>query len=106
MSFLFILVLMLALMWIFFVRPQRRRQLQQSSMLSNLEAGDEIVTAGGLYGRIQAVEEDEVSLEIAPGTNVRLAKRAIAAVLPPDEEEEEEEAIEAAPDEESITNPR
>src|SRR5437762_7481521 len=82
-------------MWVLLIRPQRRRQMEQQDLLGNLEVGDEIVTAGGLYGHVEAVEEDEIRLEIAPGTVVRVAKRAIAAVMPDEEEEEEEEEEEA-----------
>lgn len=105
MSFLILLVLMLALMWLLFVRPQRRRQVEQSTMLTNLSVGDEILTAGGLYGTIATVEDDEVGLEIAPGLTVRVAKRAVAAVLPPDEEEELEEEDETPQPESTGTAP-
>ena len=56
--------------------------------------GKEIVTAGGLYGTITALEDDEARVEIADGVEVRVAKRAIAGVLSEDEEDEEPEALE------------
>jgi preprotein translocase subunit YajC len=87
---LLIIVGLLVVMWLVLIRPQRRRQTQQRDMLSNLSVGDEIVTAGGLYGHVEAIEEDEIRLEIAPGTVVRIAARAIAAVLPDEDEEYEE----------------
>ena len=97
-GFLIIIVAIFALMWLFVIRPQKRRQLAQQTLLESVSEGDEILTAGGLYGTVRAVEGDEVTLEVAPGTNVRLAKRAVAAILTsdaeleePDEEEEEEE---------------
>jgi preprotein translocase subunit YajC len=86
----FLILVMLALMWLLLIRPQRRRQLEQQQLLSRLAPGDEVVTAGGLYGTIADVVEDEVRLEIAPGTTVRVAKRAVAAIVTPDEEEQEE----------------
>ena len=58
-------------------------------MLDDLAVGDEVVTAGGLYGTITELEDDSVRLEIAPELTVRVAKRAIAAVLPPELEEAE-----------------
>ena len=91
MEFLIVMAGLFAVMWLVLIRPQRRRQVQQAEMLANLEVGDEILTAGGLYGEIQSVEEDEVRLEIAPGTSVRVAKRAVAAVLSDEEEDEEAE---------------
>jgi preprotein translocase subunit YajC len=95
-SFLIVIVVLILLMWVLMVRPQRRKQVRQQSMLENVSDGDEILTAGGVYGTVRSVEDDEILLEIAPGTEVRLAKRAIAAVIPPDEEEGEAEELESA----------
>ena len=77
-------------MWLLLIRPQRRKQQEQQDLLSNLQIGDEIVTAGGIYGTISEVEDGDLTVEIAPGTNVRMAKRAVAAILTDEEEEEEE----------------
>jgi preprotein translocase subunit YajC len=77
-------------------------------MLERLAVGDEVVTAGGLYGVVEALEEGEVKLEIAPGTTVRVAKRAIAAVVSPKDEErpvEDEEEAEPASQEEETASP-
>ena len=92
-GYIFILVL-LALMWFLLIRPQRRRQLEQQRMIDSLRVGKEIVTAGGLYGTVTEVAGDEVRLEIADGIEVRVAKRAVAAIVSEDEEEEEPEALE------------
>ena len=93
-GYLILIVLVFALMWFLLIRPQRRRQMLQQQMLSRLEVGDEILTAGGLYGRITALGNDDVTLEIAPGTTVRLDRRAVAARVPPGGEEEEPEPAE------------
>ena len=91
-AFIFILVL-LALMWFLLIRPQRRRQNEAEKLVGSLEVGQEIVTAGGLYGIVTAVEEDEVRLRIADDVEVRVAKRAVAGVVgdesPHDEESEQ-----------------
>jgi preprotein translocase subunit YajC len=92
-SFLIIIVVLLLLMWVMLVRPQRRKQADQQSMLDHLSEGDEIITAGGLYATVRSVEGDDVHVEIAPGTEVRLAKRAIAAIVPPEQEEGEAEEL-------------
>jgi preprotein translocase subunit YajC len=92
-GYIFILVL-LVLFWFLLVRPQRRRQLESQRLLDSLAVGKEIVTAGGLYGTITALEEDEARVQIADGVEVRVAKRAIAGVLSEDEEEDEAEALE------------
>jgi preprotein translocase subunit YajC len=87
-GYILILVL-LALMWFMIIRPQRRRQVEAQRLLASLEVGKEIVTAGGLYGTIKALHEDEARVEIADGVEVRVAKRAIAGVLSEDEEPQE-----------------
>lgn len=76
------IALLIALTWFVLVRPQRRRQQQQTEMLSELEVGSEILTAGGVYGTVRSLGDDELVLEIAPGTNVKLDKRAVAMVVP------------------------
>ena len=92
-SYIFILVLLVG-MWFLLIRPQRRRQLDSQRLIDSLAVGQEIVTAGGLYGTITALEDDEARVEIADGIEVRVAKRAIAGVLTeedPDELAEQEE---------------
>jgi preprotein translocase subunit YajC len=88
-AYIFILVL-LALMWFMLIRPQRRRQVEAQRMLQTIEVGKEIVTAGGVYGTITAVDDDEVRVRIADGVEIRLAKRAVAGVISEDEEPEDE----------------
>src|SRR6476619_8564088 len=88
-QYLFILVL-LALVWFMLIRPQRRRQQEAQRLLETIGVGKEIVTAGGLYGTVTAVDGDEVRVEIADGVEVRIAKRAVAGVVSEDEEVEED----------------
>jgi len=89
-GYIFILVL-LVLMWFLLIRPQRRRQAETQRMLAQLEVGKEIVTAGGLYGTITAIEDAELRVEVADDVEVRIAKRAVAGIVSEDEEELEEE---------------
>jgi preprotein translocase subunit YajC len=91
-QFIFILV-MLALVWMLLVRPRQRAMRTQQQQIGSLEVGDEVVTAGGLYGKVRWIGDDEVRLEIAPELEVRVAKRAIAGVLT-----EKQTAITAAPE--------
>ena len=86
-GFLLIIVVIFAVLWLTVIRPQKRRQLAQQQLLQNVEPGAEILTAGGLYGTVRSVDGDEVTLEVAPGTNVRLARRAVAAIVTPDQDE-------------------
>lgn len=88
-QYLFILVL-LALVWFMLIRPQRRRQQEAQRLLESIGVGKEIVTAGGLYGTVTAIEDDEVRIEIADGVEVRVAKRAVAGVVSEDENDPEE----------------
>jgi preprotein translocase subunit YajC len=101
-GYVFILVL-LVLMWFMLIRPQRRRQLDAQRMINSLEVGKEIVTAGGLYGTVTALEGDEVRMEIADGIEVRIAKRAVAAIVSEDEDEEPDELEEADDQEDETT---
>ena len=107
MTGLVIIVILFALFWLLLVRPQRRRQAEQNALIQNVEVGDEIVTAGGLFGHVQSIADDELLVEIAPGTSVRIARRAVAGIVGPDDEdegeleagEEPEPEHEAAPEE-------
>jgi preprotein translocase subunit YajC len=89
-GYLIILVALFALMWLFLIRPQRRRSEAQLEMQDRLRTGDEIITAGGLHATIRSIEDDVLEIEIAPGTVVRLDRRAVAAVADTDREEEAE----------------
>jgi preprotein translocase subunit YajC len=91
-----IIVILFALFWLLLIRPQRRRQSEQNALIQNVEVGDEIVTAGGLFGHVQGIADDELLVEIAPGTNVRIARRAVAGIVGPEDEEEGEDDQEAA----------
>jgi preprotein translocase subunit YajC len=114
-GFIFIIIIAFLLLYLIVVRPQKRRQTQQQQMISELRVGDEVLTAGGIYGTVSQLDEDLVTVEIAPETEVRVARRAIAGVTrdPDDEEtdeleelEEREEPEEPQPaDEGSAANP-
>jgi preprotein translocase subunit YajC len=84
-------VLLFGVLWMVLIRPQKRRQTQQRDMLENLSPGDEILTAGGFYATVRSVDGDDVEVELAPGTKARLAKRAVAAVIPPEQHEEDDD---------------
>jgi preprotein translocase subunit YajC len=66
------------LAWFLFIRPRRRMVTRQRNLLGSLSAGDEVVTAGGIYGTVVELDADEVRLEVAPEVVVRVARRAIA----------------------------
>jgi preprotein translocase subunit YajC len=64
------------------IRPQMKRAKEQRTMIAALAKGDEVLTNGGLLGRIEDIADQFVTLEIAPNVTVRLQKQAISAVLP------------------------
>jgi preprotein translocase subunit YajC len=85
-------------MYVLIVMPQRRRQASHRRMLDHMEIGDEIITSGGIYGFVRGVGDDNLMLEIADGTVVRVSKRAVAVVLEPTAAEAPETASEARDD--------
>ena len=92
---LIFLVALVALLWFVLIRPQRQRQATHRALLQQLAVDDEVVTAGGVIGRVRSLADDHVMLEIAPGTEVRLAKEAITGVIQKDEQEDEHLSAEA-----------
>lgn len=97
-GFFLIIIVAFGLLWLIVVRPQRRRQNQQQQMLSEIRVGDEVLTAGGIYGTVSRLDEDRVTVQIAPKLEVEVARRAIAGVTREPEPEEPEEAAESHED--------
>jgi len=70
-------LIFLALMWFLLVRPQKERVRRQQQLIASLEVGDEVVTAGGIVGRIVALDDDEAHIEVAPGVVMRFLRLAV-----------------------------
>ncbi len=83
---LIFLVLMAAVLWLLLIRPQRQRQAAHRQLLEEIQPGQEVVTLGGLIGRVSSIADDHVVLEIAPDTEVRVAKQAVSGVLRKDQD--------------------
>lgn len=83
---LIFLAAMAAVIWFLLIRPQRQRLAAQRNLIADLALNDEVVTAGGILGKVRSTAEDHVVLEIAPGTEVRVAKQAVTGVVRRDEE--------------------
>lgn len=77
--------LMIFAFYFLLIRPQQRRAKQQQELISSLAVGDEVVTLGGMYGRVKNLDDSIVWLEIDGGTVVRLARRAVSGKIYPDE---------------------
>jgi preprotein translocase subunit YajC len=71
------------LTWFLFIRPRRRMMMRQRELMGALSSGDQVVTVGGVYGTIVALDGDEVRLEVAPDVVIRVARRAIAGRVGP-----------------------
>jgi preprotein translocase subunit YajC len=77
------IVVFLGLIYLVGIRPQQKRRKELESIMNRLKAGDEVVTVSGIYGTVTEVEDGEtILLEIAEDTDIRLAKAAVARVLP------------------------
>ncbi|MGR8920233.1 MAG: preprotein translocase subunit YajC [Gammaproteobacteria bacterium] len=76
------LIILFAVFYLFLIRPQLKRQKEHTKMVQALEKGDEVVTNGGLLGRITEVGENFVKLDVAKGTEVKVQRNAIAQVMP------------------------
>jgi preprotein translocase subunit YajC len=76
------IILMFVVLYFLMIRPQMRRQKEQKSMMEALAKGDEVVTVGGMLGRVTKVADGYVTLEIAPGTEAVVQKVAVATLLP------------------------
>ncbi|MEV6595983.1 preprotein translocase subunit YajC [Actinoplanes sp. NPDC051346] len=94
---LLLIVLLFGVMYFMMIRPQQKRRREAQAMQSALGAGDEIVTIGGLHATVVAVDDEVVTVEIAPGVNARYARPAIARVLKQESAPVAEEAVVAEP---------
>ncbi len=72
------LALTLLLMWLLLIRPQQQRVRRQQAMVASLGVGDEVVTAGGIFGTVSALDDETVLLEVAPGVRLRVMRAAIS----------------------------
>ena len=76
------LVLMFVVLYFIMIRPQMKRQKEHRAMIDALAKGDEIVTSGGLLGKVSRMGEGFVHLEVAEGVEVQIQRSAVAQVLP------------------------
>ncbi|MDX1514026.1 MAG: preprotein translocase subunit YajC [Gammaproteobacteria bacterium] len=80
-DFLFLIVIF-AVFWFLLIRPQQKRQKEHKAMVEGLSKGDEVVTNGGLLGKITKVGDNFVTLEIADGLQVQVQRMAVASLMP------------------------
>jgi preprotein translocase subunit YajC len=76
------IVLMFVLLYFLMIRPQMKRAKEQKAMIEALQKGDEVITAGGVLGRITRLSDAYISLEIAPNTEISVQKASVQVLLP------------------------
>jgi preprotein translocase subunit YajC len=93
-GFILVLLVLFVFMYVLLIRPQRNQQKRHQQLLANLKVGDEVITAGGVYGDVAGIEDDRVQLLIAEDVEIEVARRSIASVVPPSTYEEEDDEVE------------
>ncbi|MDQ3916441.1 MAG: preprotein translocase subunit YajC [Actinomycetota bacterium] len=83
---------LIAVFYFLLIRPQKKRVEQHQKLVGSVDVGDEIITIGGLYGRVTAIGDDDFELEPAEGTRLRFVKSAIARRVTEDLVADEEQA--------------
>ena len=74
---------MVAIFWFLIIRPQMKRQKQHQAKIAAVKKGDQVVTAGGLLGKVIKVDEQYAEIEIAQGVKVRAVKSTLGDIVPP-----------------------
>ena len=88
------IAIMFVILYFLLIRPQQQRTREHENVIQNLKRNDEIVTSGGIYGRVQAINDNVLTLEIAPNVRIRLDRQQVASVVraaKPDEREKDKE---------------
>lgn len=75
------LVIMFGIFYFLLIRPQQKKAKEHKALLDALKKGDQVVTAGGMHGKVTAVEDTVVTLEVANGVNIKFNKAHVAAVI-------------------------
>jgi len=76
------LLLMFAVLYFVMIRPQMKKQKEHRAMIDALAKGDEIVTAGGLLGKVSKIGDAYIGIELASGVEVQMQRQAVVQVLP------------------------
>ncbi|OBS10627.1 preprotein translocase subunit YajC [Acidihalobacter prosperus] len=81
-DFMILIAIMFAVMYFMIIRPQSKRAKEHKRLLEALSKGDEVVTNGGIVGKVTAVGDNFVQVEVSEGVEVKLQKQAVTSVLP------------------------
>lgn len=78
------LVFMFAIFYFLLIRPQQKKAKEHRALLDSMKKGDQVITAGGMHGKVTALDENIVTLEVATGVNVKFNKGHIASIVKKD----------------------
>jgi preprotein translocase subunit YajC len=81
-DFLIMIAVFFAIMYFLIIRPQTRRAKEHKALVEGLSKGDEVITAGGLLGRVTDLDENFIRVELAEGVQVTVQRQAVTAVMP------------------------
>jgi preprotein translocase subunit YajC len=81
------LVIIFVIFYFLLIKPQQKRAKEHKKMMENLKKGDKVITSGGLYGVVEAVGNNTVTVKVAENVKVKLGKSYITAIRPPSEED-------------------
>ena len=76
-SFLIMMVIIFAIMWLFMIRPQQKRQKEITKFRQGVVVGDKVVTAGGIYGKVRGIKETTFAIEVAPNVVITIDKNSV-----------------------------
>ena len=83
-SFIIMMALMFAAFYFLLIRPQQKKQKQHQELVSGLQVGDEVLTAGGILGKITGVSEHYVVVKVAENTEIKMQRASVSQVVPKD----------------------
>jgi len=75
------LIFMFAIFYLLLIRPQQKKAKEHKALLETLQKGDQVVTAGGIHGKVTAIDDGVVVVEVATGVNIRINKAFIASIV-------------------------
>ena len=101
-SSLIFLALLIGIFYFMLIRPQKRQAEQRRQLIESVEAGDEVITIGGMHGTVRSIDDEDAELEVAPGIVVKYVKSAIARKVYDEDEYDEADALTEAADDDEV----
>ncbi len=84
-NFMFPMILIIGIFYLVLILPERKKQKQRKVMLDAMKKGDKVMTSGGMYGQVAAIQDDVVTLQVDEGVRIRFNRVAVQSVLSPEE---------------------